>query len=202
MICAARAGDLPSIRGELASAETAIAVEAGEHAPRLTTLSLRGGTIWKNRVDETLPGYLEIDGSTQPLAWRLDRSASLVCIVPDSPGLPLRFNRCKTGVAPVLSRIGSLSVLTLHRRDAWLGDATGGASSFPQADGERLPANRIFLAALTSLSCMPPHAPHTHVLTSSMSRPLGPVKARQLLHARVVFFSLTMIMLLPACSPV
>jgi Melibiase/Glycosyl hydrolase family 36 C-terminal domain len=75
---AVRADDLRSIRGELASAETAIAVEAGEHAPRLTTLSLRGGTIWKNRVEETLPGYLEIHGSTQPVAWRLDRSASRV----------------------------------------------------------------------------------------------------------------------------
>ena len=71
---AAHASD--SQRGELASAETAIAVEAGEHAPRLTTLRLRGGPAWENRAEETLPGHVEVHGAAQPVEWRLDRVAS------------------------------------------------------------------------------------------------------------------------------
>jgi hypothetical protein len=38
-----------------------------------------------------------------------------------------------------------------HRPDAWLGGAPEGESLFPRTDGDDLPANRIFLAALTSL---------------------------------------------------
>src|ERR1019366_3096251 len=56
--------------------ETAIAVEAGEHSPRLTTLTARGATAWKNRADETLPEQVEVHGGAQPVVWRLDRSAS------------------------------------------------------------------------------------------------------------------------------
>jgi hypothetical protein len=68
--------DEATLRGALASAETAIAVEAGEHAPRLTALSLRGATAWKNRADELLPEDAEVRGETQHLRWRLDRAAS------------------------------------------------------------------------------------------------------------------------------
>jgi hypothetical protein len=73
---AAHAGDSRRVLGELASADTAIAVEAGEHAPRLTTLKARGATLWSNRAEESLPEHVEIHGSAQPLVWRLDRSAS------------------------------------------------------------------------------------------------------------------------------
>jgi Melibiase/Glycosyl hydrolase family 36 C-terminal domain len=73
---AAHAESSRTLRGVLTSAETAIAVEAGEHAPRLTTLSLRGTTAWKNRAEEILPEDVEVHGKTQHLRWRLDRSAS------------------------------------------------------------------------------------------------------------------------------
>jgi hypothetical protein len=73
---AAHAGDSRRVLGELASADTAIAVDAGEHAPRLTTLKARGATLWNNRAEESLPEHVEIHGSAQPLVWRLDRSAS------------------------------------------------------------------------------------------------------------------------------
>jgi hypothetical protein len=69
---AARAEDSRTLRGVLESAETGIAVEAGEHAPRLTTLTLRGATAWKNRAEEALPAHVEIHGLTQPVVWRLD----------------------------------------------------------------------------------------------------------------------------------
>jgi hypothetical protein len=96
---AAHAVDSQTLRAELASAETAIAVEAGEHAPRLTTLKLGGATgTWTNRADEALPERLDAHGAAQPLVWRLDRSAShfdsqeieLVYLA-DSPRLTLKW---------------------------------------------------------------------------------------------------------------
>jgi hypothetical protein len=62
----------------LATAESEIAVEAGEHAPYVTALTLRGtsGETWRNRQAEALPGQVEIDGVTQAVAWHLDRRAS------------------------------------------------------------------------------------------------------------------------------
>ena len=90
-------------------------------------------------------------------------------------------------------------ILASRRRDAWLGGATDGDCSFPQTDVDDLHAHTIFFAALTFRSCMPPHALHIHVLTESMSKPVGPVRAWQLLHSLVVFFSLTMKTLLPPC---
>ena len=68
--------DSRAVAGELASADTAIAVEAGEQAPRLTTLRLRGASVWKNRTDEALPDHVEVRGVAQPLVWRLDRASS------------------------------------------------------------------------------------------------------------------------------
>src|ERR1700690_67983 len=74
-----------------------------------------------------------------------------------------------------------------------------GGSLFPQTDVEHLHAHRISLAEFTFRSCTSPHTRQTQVLTESMSRPLGPVKDRQLLHVLVVFDSLTMNTPLPAC---
>src|SRR3984957_10742157 len=56
-------------------------------------------------------------------------------------------------------------------------------------------------AAFPSRSCSAPHSEHSQCLTESMSLPLGPSKAPQKLHARVVFLSLTTSTDLPACSP-
>ena len=88
-----------------------------------------------------------------------------------------------------------------HRRSAWLVGAAEEDCSFPHTDGGHLPADRMFLAALTSLSWVSPHPLHIHVLTASMSRPAGPVRAPQLLHACVVYLSLTIRTHLPACWP-
>jgi hypothetical protein len=91
----ARADGARTLRGELSSAETSIAIEAGEHAPRLATLRLHART-WKNRADETLPDHVDIHGSAVALTWRLDRSASRVeskqiqlVYLADSPRLKL-----------------------------------------------------------------------------------------------------------------
>ena len=96
LTCAARADDSRSLQGGLASADTAINVDAGEHAPRLTTLKARGATVWTNRAEEILPAHIEIRGGTQPLVWRFDRAASRfgsrqiqLVYVTDSPRLKL-----------------------------------------------------------------------------------------------------------------
>jgi Melibiase/Glycosyl hydrolase family 36 C-terminal domain len=72
---AGRAADLPNLRAELASADTAITVEAGEHAPQLVALRLRGAREWKNRAVETLPQIVD-GGAVKSVAWHLDRAAS------------------------------------------------------------------------------------------------------------------------------
>src|SRR5229473_2669661 len=84
----------------------------------------------------------------------------------------------------------SALILASHRRDVWLGGAAENDDSFPRTDGGDLPADSMLRAALTSRSCVTPHALHTHVLTASMSIPAGPVRALQSLHVRVVSLSL------------
>jgi hypothetical protein len=106
---AAHADDSRRLRGELATADTVIAVEAGEHAPRLTTLKSGGATAWTNRADETLPERLEVHGAAQPLVWRLDRSASrfdsheiLLVYLTDSPRLRLKWQwRVRASHGPI-----------------------------------------------------------------------------------------------------
>ena len=59
----------------LSTADTAILVQAGEHAPQLTALKV-GKNIWKNRVSESLPDQVEVGGTGRPVTWQLDRSVS------------------------------------------------------------------------------------------------------------------------------
>jgi hypothetical protein len=86
--------DTAKLEGEIATAETTIELEAGEHAPRLLSLGLRGAVAWKNARDETLPDHVEMHDATLPLIWRLDRSASRfeskqirIVYIADSPRL-------------------------------------------------------------------------------------------------------------------
>jgi hypothetical protein len=69
------AAQLPA---RLQSADTALALEAGDHAPRLIGLTVPGGWVWKNRTAESLPGRVEIHGAIRDLIWQLNRSASHV----------------------------------------------------------------------------------------------------------------------------
>jgi hypothetical protein len=84
----------PSLHGELSSADTSIAVEAGEHTPSLRSVSGGGANTWKNRAAEILPEHVEVRGTRETMAWRLDRAASRfqpkeieVVYVADSPRL-------------------------------------------------------------------------------------------------------------------
>src|SRR5580700_3359385 len=74
--------------------------------------------------------------------------------------------------------------------------------SFPHTEARVLsPTKRMFRAEFSSRSCSAPHSEHSHCLTASMSIPVGPDKAPQKLHGRVVFRSLTTATDLPAYSP-
>jgi hypothetical protein len=79
-----------------------------------------------------------------------------------------------------------------RRSDIWLGTHSSGEDSFPLTEVPHLdPAMSMFRAELTSRSCDSPQFTQTHCLTARCLRPLGPARARQLEHARVVFFSST-----------
>ena len=123
---AARAQNDPrGLRGTLASADTAIAIDAAEHAPRLTTLRLRGASAWTNRADEPLPEHVEIRGATQPVTWRLDRAASRVdskrlqlVYRADSPRLRAVWQwRARAAAGPLEHTV---SIQNLSRESVWL----------------------------------------------------------------------------------
>ncbi len=113
------------VQAELATADTAIAVEAGEHAPRLTTLRARGAPAWKNSAEESLPERIEIHGETRAVAWQLDRSASRLdagqiqlVYVSDSPQLRLVWQwQARAGFGPVEH---SILIQNLSGESVWL----------------------------------------------------------------------------------
>ncbi len=123
-LCAAGA-DPASPRGTIATAETVIVVEAGEHAPRVVTLALRGAPAWKNARDETLPEQVEIQGAPQAVAWRLDRSASRfepkdiqIVYFADSPRLKAVWRwRARADFGPIEH---SVSIQNLGHEPVWL----------------------------------------------------------------------------------
>jgi hypothetical protein len=117
--------DVAKLQGEIATAETAIVVEAGDHAPRLVTLTLRGAAAWKNARDETLPTQVRIHEAAQPVTWRWDRSASRfeskdiqIVYVADSPRLKAVWRwRARAEHGPIEH---SVSIQNLGDEPVWL----------------------------------------------------------------------------------
>ena len=117
--------DDAKLQGRIATAETAIVVEAGEHAPRLVALTLRGAAAWKNVRDEPLPEHVEIHGATQSVTWRLDPSASRfeskdiqIVYVADSPRLKAVWRwRARADFGPIEH---SVSIQNLGDEPLWL----------------------------------------------------------------------------------
>ncbi len=112
-------------RATIATAETAIVVEAGEHAPRLVTLALRGAPAWRNARDETLPEQVEMHGAAQRVTWRLDPSASRfeakdirIVYVADSPRLKAVWRwQARADFGPIEHTI---SIQNLGNEPVWL----------------------------------------------------------------------------------
>src|SRR5580704_8688350 len=117
--------DAAKLQGEIATAETVIVVAAGEHAPRLVTLTLRGAPAWKNARDETLPAQVRIHGSALAVNWRVDRGASRfeskdiqIVYVADSPPLKAVWRwRARAEHGPIEH---SVSIQNLGDEPVWL----------------------------------------------------------------------------------
>jgi hypothetical protein len=112
------------LQGSLATADTSIRIDAGEHAARL--LALAGhGVAWHNQGSETLPAEVEVHGARQQLVWRLDRSASRVdagnieaTYIADSPRLKLLWRwHARSDHGPIEH---SISIQNLSSEAVWL----------------------------------------------------------------------------------
>ncbi|HEV7612351.1 MAG TPA: alpha-galactosidase [Steroidobacteraceae bacterium] len=121
------------MHAELASAETAIAVSVGDHAPRLRTLKLITRAMgahdrewtWSNLAQEPLPHHVQVDGAQRLLEWRLDRTASRfeanrieAVYVTDSPQLRLVWQwRARAARGPLEH---SVVIQNLSGNEIWL----------------------------------------------------------------------------------
>src|SRR5471032_2825602 len=132
-------------------------------------------------------------------------------VAPADPAVPilalrvatLHANRMEHGIVESGVHAASVSarILASRRQLVGLGGASDGDDSFPHTDGVHLPAAWMFLAALTSVSWVSPHSLPIPLLTTRLSRPPGPVRAPQLLQARVAFPSSRLFTHLLAYSP-
>ena len=112
-------------RGEIATADTVIVVEAGEQVPRLLTLALRGAAAWNNSRAEPLPEQVKINDAALTVTWRLDRSASRfkpndiqIVYVADSPRLKAVWRwRARADFGPIEH---SVSIQNLGNETVWL----------------------------------------------------------------------------------
>jgi Melibiase/Glycosyl hydrolase family 36 C-terminal domain len=118
------AGAAERLEAQLVSADTAITVEAGAYAPRLTKLRLRGVTLWNNRADETLPDHLEIGGVVHPVTWRLlqttNRTESKQIeleYISESPALKLLWRWQARGGGPIEHTV---FIQNLSQETVWL----------------------------------------------------------------------------------
>src|ERR1700722_3635201 len=113
------------LQGAIATADTSIVVEAGEHVPRLLTLALRGAAAWNNTRAEPLPEQVKINDAALTVTWRLDRSASRfkpndiqIVYVADSPRLKAVWRwRARADFGPIEH---SVSIQNLGDETVWL----------------------------------------------------------------------------------
>jgi hypothetical protein len=111
-------------QGSLATVDTSISVEAGDHAAHLGMLSGHGAS-WHNRGSETLPAQVEVRGASQPLVWHLDHTASRfeprsieVVYVAESPRLKLSWRwRARSNHGPLEHTV---SIQNLSSETVWL----------------------------------------------------------------------------------
>jgi hypothetical protein len=121
---AARA-DVAALQGTIAGADTAIVVEAGEHAPQLLALALPNEVVWNNVQTEMLPAQVKVNEAAQPVTWRLDRAASRfeakdiqVVYLADSPRLRAVWRwRARADAGPIEH---SISIQNLSGEQVWL----------------------------------------------------------------------------------
>jgi Melibiase/Glycosyl hydrolase family 36 C-terminal domain len=125
LTCPVHAADSQLPRGELVTADTRIVIEAGETAPRLSSLAPRDAAPWQNRMPVVLPEHVEVHAVAQPLVWRLDPAASRfrpneieLVYESESPRLRLIWRWCaRAAFGPVEH---TLLVQNLGGEEVWL----------------------------------------------------------------------------------
>lgn len=109
----------------LATSDARIQVSADAHAPRLVLLSGRTAPAWNNLHDDTLPAFVEQNGTRIPIEWRLrpelcSANAHQVVFVYESenPHLRLRWKwEARAAFGPFEH---SVTVENLSDRELWL----------------------------------------------------------------------------------
>jgi len=137
----------PAVLG-LSTADTSIALRAGDETPRLLSLRGSGSLTLANRRQEALPAFLDTSGVARPLHWHLDRAASRA----DSREIALVYR----SVAPALELVSRWQAratfgpiehrLEIHNRSAqmlWL--ALQPSLTFDWAIGARTSLERLWI---------------------------------------------------------
>lgn len=107
------------------TADTVLAFESGESAPRLLSLRHPSGGDWSNRSPEQLIPFVEVDGRQVQTAWKLDSGAthadaSRVSLFYQnaSPHLRLTWEwRARAGFGPIEHQI---TIENLGEQELWL----------------------------------------------------------------------------------
>ncbi len=111
---------------QLASTDTSILVEAGDHAPKLLSLGWRGGREWQNQAQDSLPDHVTTDaGATLPLEWhfnallsQFDRARSDLVYETSAPRLRLHWEwRARSAHGPLEH---SIRIDNLGDEQLWL----------------------------------------------------------------------------------
>ncbi|MGB7188503.1 MAG: hypothetical protein WBD10_00060, partial [Acidobacteriaceae bacterium] len=109
----------------LTTSDVRIQVSADAEAPRLVSLSGRNASAWRNLHEETLPAFVERNGTRVPIQWKLkpelcSADARQVVFVYDSenPHLRLRWKwKARAAFGPLEHVI---TVENLSGREFWL----------------------------------------------------------------------------------
>ncbi len=115
----------PQIRARLSTSDTVLELSAGPSAPAIISLAGHQQNRWRNRVQDSLPAFVELGGTRLPLTWRLlPHSATIdvkhVIFVYESKEPHLRLSwqwTTRAQFGPVEHRI---EVQNLDTREFWM----------------------------------------------------------------------------------
>lgn len=109
----------------LSTTDTILTLSAGDTSPRLISLAAPHGLVWQNRIPESLPDTVELDGKRVPIQWKLNARLSKltnqrVSFVYEcrAPHLQLVWEwRTRTAFGPIEH---FTSIKNLDSRECWL----------------------------------------------------------------------------------
>jgi hypothetical protein len=119
------ASGLGQTSARLQTSDTELVLEAGQTAPRLTSLSVPGQPKWENRASEVLIPSADVSDKPTPVQWSFNRKASQideqeVSFVYDSVSPHLRLTwewRTRQAYGPIEHQI---RIENLDRQEIWI----------------------------------------------------------------------------------